>query len=70
MTLAFKPMSQIPIPNWLELLNHPLVKRHMPLATEDFTALSCQSWIEGKERLWETHGYGPRAILHDGEFVG
>ena len=70
MTLEFIPMSQIPIPDWLELLNHPLVKRHMPLATEDFTASSCQSWIEGKERLWQSHGYGPRAILHRGEFVG
>ncbi len=70
MTLEFKPMSQIPIPHWLELLNHPLVKRHMPLATDDFTALSCQSWIESKELLWQTHGYGPQAISHRGEFVG
>ena len=70
MTLLFKPMSQIPVPDWLELLNHPLVKRHMPLATEDFTASSCRSWIEGKERLWQTLGYGPQAILHQGEFIG
>ena len=70
MTLEFIPMSQISITDWLELLNHPLVKRHMPLATEDFTASSCQSWIEGKEQLWQSHGYGPRAILHQGEFVG
>ncbi len=45
MTLEFIPMSQIPVSDWLELLNHPLVKRHMPLATEDFTPSGCAAWI-------------------------
>ena len=70
MTLERKPMSQIPLVNWLELLNHPLVRRHMPLATEAFTESSCAGWIAGKERLWATHGFGPQAFLWSGEFVG
>jgi [ribosomal protein S5]-alanine N-acetyltransferase len=68
--LELKPMSAVPVSGWLELLNHPLVRRHMPLATEDFTESSCADWIAGKERLWETHGFGPHAFLWSGEFVG
>lgn len=68
--LELKPMSEIPVSDWLELLNHPLVRRHMPLATEDFAESSCAHWIAGKERLWETHGFGPHAFLWLGEFVG
>ncbi len=70
MALELKPMSDIPIPAWLELLNHPRVKTHMPLATGDFTAASCAAWIEGKERTWTDHGFGPHAFVWDGEFVG
>jgi [ribosomal protein S5]-alanine N-acetyltransferase len=65
-----KPMSSIPVADWLELLNHPRVKQHMPLATEDFTLETCANWIAGKERLWETHGFGPQALVWAGEFVG
>jgi [ribosomal protein S5]-alanine N-acetyltransferase len=70
MSLEFKSMSDIPVPEWLELLNHPQVKKHMPLATDDFTAGSCAAWIEGKERTWTEHGFGPHAFVWDGAFVG
>lgn len=63
-------MSHIPIPAWLELLNHPQVKKHMPLATEDFTSAVCATWIEGKERTWTEQGFGPHAFVWGGEFVG
>jgi [ribosomal protein S5]-alanine N-acetyltransferase len=70
MSLELKPMSDIPITQWLELLNHAQVKKHMPLATEDFTAASCAAWIESKERVWTEHGFGPQAFVWAGEFVG
>jgi [ribosomal protein S5]-alanine N-acetyltransferase len=70
MSLELKSMSSIPVPAWLDLLNHPRVKTHMPLATEDFTPATCAAWLEAKERVWAEHGFGPHAFVWDGELVG
>lgn len=42
----------------------------MPLAPEHFDEADCRAFVEGKERLWQKHGYGPWAILIDGVFAG
>jgi GNAT superfamily N-acetyltransferase len=54
----------------IELLNHPLVRRHLPLARGGFGLAECDRFVAAKERLWEEHGYGPWAIMIDGEFAG
>ncbi|MCB1955307.1 MAG: GNAT family N-acetyltransferase [Rhodocyclaceae bacterium] len=48
----------------------PQVRRHLPLATDDFDLAACREWIIHKRALWDRHGYGPWAILVDGAFAG
>jgi len=54
----------------IALHNDPRVLRHMPLAGESFDESECKKWVESKERQWEENGYGPWAILIDGDFAG
>jgi ribosomal-protein-alanine N-acetyltransferase len=54
----------------IELMNHPLVRRHMPLARGEFGPAECERFVAAKERFWEEHGYGPWAFIIDGEFAG
>lgn len=54
----------------VELMNHPLVRREMPLTSDGFDAAACAEFIAAKERLWAEHGYGPWAFLVDGKFAG
>lgn len=54
----------------IELMNHPLLKRHMPLLGDEFTEADCDAFVSDKEKLWAEHGYGPWAFLVDGKFAG
>jgi [ribosomal protein S5]-alanine N-acetyltransferase len=53
----------------IELMNHPLVKRHMPL-TNEFGEADYNAFISNKEKMWEIHGYGPWAFFIDGKCIG
>jgi RimJ/RimL family protein N-acetyltransferase len=70
MSVVFKRLSEVDKFAVIDLMNNPLVRRHMPLASGDFGATECDEFIAAKERLWEEHGYGPWAFVVDGEFVG
>lgn len=54
----------------IELMNHPLVRRQMPLARDYFDEADSERFVAGKERLWAEHGYGPWAFFIDGAFAG
>jgi len=54
----------------IALMNAPDVRRHLPLAKGDFNAEDCARFVATKERMWTEHGYGPWALLQDGEFIG
>jgi RimJ/RimL family protein N-acetyltransferase len=54
----------------IELMNHPLVRRHLPLARGEFGPAECERFVAAKERLWEEDGFGPWAFIVDGEFAG
>ena len=54
----------------MELMNHPLVRRQMPLLKGDFTKANCEAFIANKEKLWAHHGYGPWAFVINGRFAG
>ncbi len=69
MKIEFVQLAEIDKAAVIELLNHPLVRRHMPLST-DFNETSYDQFIAEKQRLWKEHGYGPWGILVDGKFVG
>lgn len=70
MALSLHAFSEIPTEDWLGLLNHPDVIRHMPLATGDWTEQSVADWAKAKDAQWLTNGYGPWAMRIDGRFAG
>jgi RimJ/RimL family protein N-acetyltransferase len=70
MNIEFKQLTEIEKSEMIELMNHSLVRRHMPLANGNFDISDCDALIGAKEKLWTDHGYGPWAFLVDGHFVG
>jgi RimJ/RimL family protein N-acetyltransferase len=70
MNLEFKRLTEIDKSEIIELMNNPLVRRHMPLTSDDFDDRDCDEFIAAKEKLWTDHGYGPWAFIVDGHFVG
>jgi GNAT superfamily N-acetyltransferase len=70
MDIAFKRLSEIAKADIIALMNHPLVRRQMPLAKGDFGEADCDAFVAAKERLWAEHGYGPWAFVVDGAFAG
>ena len=70
MELEFKRMSEVPTSEYVALNTNPLVMKQMPLSDNSFDDEFCKGWIEGKERIWEEHGYGPWAFIVDGKFAG
>lgn len=51
-------------------MNHPLVRRQLPLAQGKFDDNAYQQFLSSKIDLWEKHGYGPWAIFIDQRFSG
>lgn len=70
MDVVFKRLSEVDKSDIIDLMNIPLVRRHMPLARGDFGPAECDEFIAAKERFWDDNGYGPWAFIIDGEFVG
>ena len=70
MTVVFRRLPKVDKADLVELMNHPLVRRQMPLTSDRFTENDAQNFVEGKERLWAEHGYGPWAFFVDGRFAG
>ena len=68
--IAFKRLSEVDPIDLIELMNDPLVRRHLPLACGRFGEQECAQFLAAKERIWEKTGYGPWAFVLDGEFVG
>ncbi|QVQ27377.1 GNAT family N-acetyltransferase [Achromobacter deleyi] len=69
-TLSLHAFSDIPTEDWLRLLNHPDVVRHMPLTEGDWTGNAVADWAKGKDMQWSENGYGPWSIRLDGRFAG
>lgn len=69
-SIEFVRLPQIDTDAVTVLLNEPRNRRHMPLAGEPFTAETTMRWVQAKDAQWAANGYGPWAILLDGEFAG
>jgi [ribosomal protein S5]-alanine N-acetyltransferase len=69
MRIEFKRLSDVDKSDVMELMNHPLIRRHMPLAKELFDDAAYDAFIKAKEQLWQQYGYGPWAFFIDGIFV-
>ena len=59
----------MPLAAVVDLINEPRNARHMPLAGT-FTEEAAAEWVSAKDGQWESNGYGPWAVLVDGEFAG
>lgn len=70
MNIEFTRLAEIPKSEIISLLNHPLVRRHMPLAKNTFDDAAYDAFIADKDQLWVEHGYGPWAFIVNGKFVG
>lgn len=70
MTVTFKRLTEVDEADLVELMNHPLVRRQMPLTSDGFTEDDARNFVLGKERLWAEHGYGPWAFFVDDKFAG
>lgn len=70
MNIDFKRLGEVEDSQIIELMNHPLVRRRMPLSRDRFGKRDCDEFVAAKERMWSEHGYGPWAIVVDGQFVG
>lgn len=65
----FARLTEVPIAAVTELLNEPRNARHLPLSGR-FDEESAAAWVAAKDGQWEQHGYGPWAVLVDGEVAG
>jgi RimJ/RimL family protein N-acetyltransferase len=70
MRLEFKRLTEADPIDIVVLMNHPRVREHMPLTQDDFAEADAQAFVQGKERLWQEHGFGPWAFFIDGQFAG
>lgn len=70
MAFTLHTFSDISVDDWLVLLNHPDVIRHMPLADGGWTERTVADWAKGKDAQWQLNGYGPWSIRMDGSFAG
>jgi len=62
-------LVDVPPAEVVALLNEPRNTRHMPLSST-FTPETAREWVAAKDAQWASNGYGPRAVLVDGEFAG
>ncbi|MBU6347580.1 MAG: GNAT family N-acetyltransferase [Actinomycetales bacterium] len=65
-----KPFSVPSIEEYRELICHPAVTRHMPLAQAEYSNEWIQEWIARKESTWPDKEYGPWSVWHNSTFVG
>jgi RimJ/RimL family protein N-acetyltransferase len=70
MHLELRRLSAVAPADLIALMNHPRVRRHLPLARSEFGRAECAAFVANKEALWHEHGYGPWAFIIDGTFAG
>ncbi|MEM6424945.1 MAG: GNAT family N-acetyltransferase [Cyanobacteria bacterium P01_C01_bin.120] len=68
--IVFTRLTKIPPAAIIDLMNDPAVRRHLPLAQDEFGDVECDRFVANKERMWEEKGFGPWAFVLDDEFVG
>ena len=62
-------LTEVPLDAVVALLNEPRNTRHMPLSNP-FTPETAREWVQVKDAQWDEHGYGPWAVLVDGDVAG
>lgn len=70
MTIEFKRLTEIKKSLVIDLMNNPLVGRHLPLLKLPFNDSDYESFIESKEQIWESYKFGPYAFMYKNNFIG
>jgi RimJ/RimL family protein N-acetyltransferase len=70
MAIALKRLGEIAPADIVAQMTDPRVLVHMPLAKEPFDDAACRRFVEAKDRQWDDNGYGPWAIVIDGQYAG
>lgn len=68
--IKVKYLSEVNKRDIIELMNHPKVIKHMPLAQGEFDDKAYYNFITAKQKLWDEFGCGPWAFFLDKKFVG
>ncbi|SOC55763.1 GNAT family protein [Ornithinimicrobium cerasi] len=68
--IALVRLTEVPIEAVCELLNDGRSRRHLPLATGQFSLEQVADWVREKNAQWDDAGYGPWAITVGGRLVG
>ena len=68
--IVFKRLGEVAPEAIIELMNNPIVRRHLPLARGHFGPAECEKFVAAKERMWDKNGYGPWGFFVDDEFAG
>ncbi|MBL1404356.1 MAG: hypothetical protein COC00_000090, partial [Rhizobiales bacterium] len=69
-TLSFVHLSDIEENQIIELMNNQKVGEQLPLLSNSFSVENCRDFLKEKQKIWDTHGYGPWAFLINGKFAG
>lgn len=69
-SIELRPLRSAPRAVVIAQMNDARVRRHLPLASGTFDDAAYEGFIEGKEALWDDHGYGPWAIFLDDQYAG
>jgi RimJ/RimL family protein N-acetyltransferase len=54
----------------IDLMNNEMVGKLLPLLAGGFSTENCRDFLKAKKQLWDKHGFGPWAILINGQFAG
>lgn len=70
MRIRLVSLDRVAVEDIMALHNNPRVLRHLPLAVAQFDREMGRDWLQEKQQHWQQYGYGPSAILVDGDFAG
>jgi RimJ/RimL family protein N-acetyltransferase len=70
MPIKFRRLTEIKKSLVIELMNHPMVYKHLPLLNLPFNDDNYESFIESKEQIWKEYKFGPYAFTYEDVFIG
>ncbi len=68
--ITFIHLSDVYEKELIDLMNNPVVSKHLPLLGDVFSEENCRDFLASKKQLWEEHGIGPWVVLVNNEFAG
>ncbi len=68
--ITFTRLPEIAPEAILAHMSHPVMARHMPLLSGDWTLETVAAFVDGKEACWDLDGLGHWAFLADGTYAG